>query len=220
VRQDDIEFEDRVTEVLMVLSDVSSNRFAARLPDLPGGDRFSVLFQAVNETVDSLAEAHTQGERYQTELAQKLAMIEQQRAAIRELSTPVIEVWEGVLCLPIVGVMDTSRSAEITETLLRAITEKQSRCAIIDVTGIEVMDTATADHFLRMAKAVRLLGAQCFLTGISPAIAQTMVHMGVNLLELTTHGTLREGLARIIGPTHGKPVSRTMPAGRAFGIER
>src|SRR5690606_10650771 len=90
--------------------------------------------------------------------------------------------------------MDTTRSAEMTDALLRAVVEKKATCAIIDITGIEVMDTGTADHFMRMARAVRLLGAQCFLTGISPAIAQTIVHMGVDLRGIVTYRSLRDAL--------------------------
>jgi rsbT co-antagonist protein RsbR len=190
-----LEVVDRISDVLMVLSEVSTSSFYSRLPDLPEEDIFHVLYRAINEMVDALASAHERGERYQQELESKLATIEQQRAAIRELSTPVIEVGDGVLCLPIVGVMDTTRSAEMTETLLRAVVDKRARCAIIDVTGIQVMDTGTVDHFLRMTKAVRLLGSECVVTGISPSIAQTIVHMGVDLSDVHTHGSLRDALA-------------------------
>jgi len=199
---------DRIADILMILSDVTSNNFASRLPELPEEDPFSVLFRGVNEMVDTLAETHSRSERYQLELTEKLATIEQQRAAIRELSTPVIEVWQAVLCLPVVGVMDTTRSAEMTETLLRSIVEKHAVCAIIDVTGIEVMDTGTADAFLRMARAVRLLGAECVLTGISPGIAQTIVHMGVDLSGVATHRSLRDALSRYIGPRSPAAVTR------------
>ena len=150
--------------------------------------------------------AREAAERFQNELTERLATIEQQRAAIRELSTPVIEVWDRVLCLPVVGVMDTSRGAEMTESLLRGVVEKRARCTIIDVTGIEVMDTATADHFLRMAKAVRLLGAECVITGISPGIAQTIVHMGVDLGEVRTHRSLRDALSRFVLESMAKGV--------------
>jgi rsbT co-antagonist protein RsbR len=131
---------------------------------------------------------------YQKELEEKLETIERQRAAISELSTPVIEIWNGVICLPVVGVMDTARSAEMTEAILRATVEKNAKCTIIDITGIEVMDTGTADHFIRMAKAIRLLGARCVVTGISPTIAQTIVHMGVRLDGVTTRRSLRDAL--------------------------
>ena len=198
----DSEFEmaalERIADILMVLSEVSSSTFLSRLPELPESDTFSALYRGVNEMADALAEAHARGERYQKELTEKLVTIEQQRSAIRELSTPVIEVWEGVLCLPVVGTMDTSRSAEMTETLLRSVVEKKARCTIVDVTGIDVMDTATVDHFLRMARAVHLLGAECVIAGISPGIAQTIVHMGVDLRGLTTHRNLRDALGRYL----------------------
>jgi rsbT co-antagonist protein RsbR len=182
---------DRIASVIAVLSEVTLSTFDSRLPELSDRDPFDPLYRAVNTMVETMA-------TFQRDLSEKLATIEHQRAAIRELSTPVIEVWRGVLCLPVVGIMDTSRSADMTESLLRAVAEKRARCAIIDLTGIEVMDTAAADHFLRMAKAVRLLGAECVITGISPAIAQTIVHMGVDLDEVQTHRSLRDALAKYV----------------------
>lgn len=140
----------------------------------------------------------TDTRRNEAELRAKLDLIEKQQEVIRELSTPIIEVWEGVLCLPVVGVLDTTRSAEMTESLLTAIVETRASCAIIDITGIQVMDTGTADHFLRMARAVRLLGANCLLTGINPAIAQTIIHMGVDLSGVVTHRTMRNALQRYV----------------------
>ena len=110
-----------------------------------------------------------------------------------------MEVWEGILCLPVVGIMDSSRSADMTDALLKAVVSTRARCTIIDITGIEVMDTSTADHFIRMAKAVRLLGAECVLTGINPQIAQTIVHMGVDMEGVTTHRSLRDALTHFVG---------------------
>ena len=117
-----------------------------------------------------------------------------QQAAIRELSTPIIEVWAGVLCLPVVGIVDSQRSAEMTETLLETIVAKQARMAIVDITGIDVMDTKTADHFIKMARAVRLLGAECIVSGINPGIAQTLTHIGVDLTGVRTLRSLRDAL--------------------------
>ena len=194
----ELEVLGRIADILVVLSEVTSSTFFTRLPELPEGDPFSTLYRGINEMVDVLAEANTKNERYQNELEQKLETIEQQRLAIRELSTPVIEVWANVLCLPIVGVMDTTRSAEMTEMLLRTIVEKQARCAIVDVTGLEVMDTGTAAHFLQMARAIRLLGTECVVTGVSPHIAQTMVHMDLDLSGITTYRTLRDALSHYI----------------------
>jgi rsbT co-antagonist protein RsbR len=192
---DELHVRDRIADVLMVLSAIGSGSTSERLTiDLPEDDPFAILYDGINEVVDSLVSGQQRLEAYQEELEAKLETIERQRNAIRELSTPVIEVWANVLCLPVVGVMDTSRSAEMTDALLRAVTEKKSRYTIIDVTGIEVMDTSTADHFIRMAKAVRLLGAECVLAGISPNIAQTIVHMGVDLSGVVTFRTMREAL--------------------------
>lgn len=189
---------DRIADILVVLAEVTSGTFQSRLQELPDADPFSSLFRGINETVSSLADAQNKSDMFRAELEEKLRTIEQQRLAIRELSTPIIEVWSGVLCLPIVGVMDTTRSTEMTETLLNTIATSRARCVIVDITGIEVMDTATADHFLRMARAIRLLGAECMLTGIKPNIAQTIVQMGVDLTGVVTRRTLRDALSSYV----------------------
>jgi rsbT co-antagonist protein RsbR len=128
------------------------------------------------------------------ELETKLVTIERQAAAIRELSTPVMEIWDDVLVLPIVGVVDTKRSMEIMDNLLQRIVETQSRCVIIDVTGVEVVDTKTADYLLKVVRASNLLGTRCVLTGLSPAIAQTLVEIGADLTEVRTLRNLKAGL--------------------------
>jgi rsbT co-antagonist protein RsbR len=191
---------ERVADILIVVANVGSGDYDARLQtDLADDHPLSILYEGINTMVASLEAAQKRSVSYQKELEEKLAMIEVQRAAIKELSTPIIEVWEGILCLPVVGVLDSTRSAEMTEALLVSIVEKKAQCAIIDITGIQVMDTGTADHFLRMARAVRLLGANCVLTGINPGIAQTIVHMGVDLSGIVTHRSLRNALQHFIG---------------------
>jgi rsbT co-antagonist protein RsbR len=191
---------ERIADILLVVADVGAGDYTARLQsDLPPDHPVATLYEGINQMIVSLQEEQRQSNEYRKELEEKLATIELQRAAIRELSTPIIEVWAGVLCLPVVGVLDSTRSAEMTEALLTAIVEKKARCAIIDITGIQVMDTGTADHFLRMAKAVRLLGSNCVLTGVHPNIAQTIVHMGVDLSDVMTHRTLRNALQHYVG---------------------
>jgi rsbT co-antagonist protein RsbR len=190
---------ERIAEILLVVADVGAGDYATRLQsNLPEDHALTTLYAGINQMVSSLEREQQRSNAYQKELEEKLAMIEVQRAAIRELSTPIIEVWESVLCLPVVGVLDSTRSAEMTEALLSAIVEKRAECAIIDITGIQVMDTGTADHFLRMARAVRLLGANCLLTGINPAIAQTIIHMGVDLSGVVTHRTMRNALQQYV----------------------
>jgi len=194
------DIHDRVAEMLRVLSAVGTGEYGNRLPtDLPESHPLAELYTGVNEMIDALASEQQRVVEYQRDLEEKLNTIELQRAAIRELSTPIMEVWEGILCLPVVGIMDSSRSADMTDALLKAVVSTRARCTIIDITGIEVMDTSTADHFIRMAKAVRLLGAECVLTGINPQIAQTIVHMGVDMEGVTTHRSLRDALTHFVG---------------------
>ena len=195
----DAEVYDRVADILIVLSDVSAGEYSGRLStDLPETSPFGALNRGINEMVTALAESQSQSERYQRELEEKLQTIERQRAAIRELSTPIIEVWDGILCLPVVGVLDTSRSVEMTESLMRSVLDYKARCVIIDITGIDVMDTRTADHFIRMAKALRHLGTFCYLTGIKPVIAQTIVDMGIDMTDVATRRNLRDALQEYV----------------------
>ncbi len=155
---------------------------------------FTIFVEELAAAKASLRDALIKHEAANRELESKLETIEMQQAAIRELSTPIIEVWSGVLCLPVVGIVDSQRSAEMTESLLDTIVSKQSRVAIVDITGIDILDTKTADHFVKMAKAVRLLGAECILTGINPNIAQTLTQIGVDLTGIRTLRNLRDAL--------------------------
>jgi rsbT co-antagonist protein RsbR len=136
-------------------------------------------------------------------------LIRKQQLALQELSTPILDVWDDVLALPIIGTVDSSRSAQIMERLLSEIVAKRSRWVIIDVTGVEIIDTQTASHFLRVAKAVELLGARCLLTGLRPAVAQTLVQLNVDLREVRTLRNLKHGLRHCI--------DRRLLAGRDLG---
>lgn len=190
---------ESVADALLVLSNVGFGDYTTRLAvDSSDNSPLSSLFAGINEMISALSIEEERSKSYQRELEEKLATIEQQKVAIQELSTPIMEVWEGVLCVPVVGLMDTARSSEMTSALLQAVVNNGARCAIIDITGIDVMDTRTVDHFIRMAKAIRLLGAECVLTGISPHIAQTVVHMGLDLTNVTTHRSLRDALQQYV----------------------
>ncbi len=129
-----------------------------------------------------------------SELADKMQIIERQQFAIQELSTPILQLWDNVVALPVIGVVDTRRSVEIMERLLAEIVARQSKFVILDITGVEVVDTATADHFIKVIRASQLLGAQCIVTGIGPAVAQTLVDIGMDLTAITTMSNLQEGL--------------------------
>jgi rsbT co-antagonist protein RsbR len=135
-------------------------------------------------------------DREETErtLRDKLDLVERQEKAIQALSTPIIQVWDSVLALPIMGALDARRAADMMDRLLRDIVRTRSRFTILDLTGVDVVDTATADHLIKIVKAVELLGARSVITGIRPAVAQTMASLGMDLSQLTTLGNLQEGL--------------------------
>jgi rsbT co-antagonist protein RsbR len=140
----------------------------------------------------------TPTKRTELELRAKLDLIQKQQQVIRSLSTPIIQVWDRVLTLPLVGMFDSARAAEVMDSVLREVVRTRARYAIVDLTGIEAMDTATADHLLKLSGAIRLLGAEGIITGIHPAIAQTMIGLGVDLTSIVTRSTLREGLQHCI----------------------
>jgi rsbT co-antagonist protein RsbR len=186
---------DELVSVLMALADVAAGDYEARVTSRFDADHpLAALSQGVNELASSLQTEKTRSAAYQRELEDTLQVIEAQSRAIRELSTPVIEVWDGILCLPIVGVLDSVRSSELSEALLSNVVEKHARCVIIDITGIDAMDTHTADYFVRMARAVRLLGARCLVTGVNPHIAGTVVGMGLDFADVETRRTVRSAL--------------------------
>ena len=112
-----------------------------------------------------------------------------------ELSTPVVELWEGILALPLIGTLDSARTQVVMENLLQRIVETGASIAIIDITGVPTVDTLVAQHLLRTIAAARLMGADCIISGIRPQIAQTIVHLGVELHSVVTKATLADAFA-------------------------
>lgn len=134
-------------------------------------------------------------ERERQMLAVQEQVIQAQQAVLRELSTPLLPIADGVVVMPLIGAIDTARAQQILETLLAGVSRYRAKFAIIDITGVKVVDTQVAGALIRAAQAVGLLGAQVVLTGISPEIAQTLVHIGVTMQGLVTRATLQEGVA-------------------------
>jgi rsbT co-antagonist protein RsbR len=144
------------------------------------------------------------------------ATIDDQRQTIRELQTPVIQVWEGILALPIVGSLDTYRAQEMTEALLQKIVATGSDIVILDITGTPVVDTAVAKHLLETVSAARLLGAEVLIVGLTTRTAMTLVHLGVDLAGVTTRTTMAKGLELAFARL-GLEVTRRSASGRAGG---
>ena len=146
-----------------------------------------------------------------TELKEALALIAQQSQSLRELTTPVIQVWDEIVLLPLIGIIDTRRAQQIAESLLTAIVDTESRIAIIDVTGVAIIDTMIAQHLIRLSAAAKMLGAEALFTGISPEIAQTLTKINVRFEDGLCCGTLRTGVAKAFALL-GKDVIGHAPA--------
>jgi rsbT co-antagonist protein RsbR len=189
------ELDASIGTILDVLQAVSCGDLTKKLTfDFPDDHPAGALATSVNSMIEALIVAREESADTLHELSRRIELIERQREAIETLSVPVIEVWSGVLCIPIVGVLDSRRASDITQALMNAVVRQKARYAIIDLTGIEIMDTTSADHFLRMARSVTLLGARCALSGINPNIARTIIHMGLDLGGLKSFRTMREAL--------------------------
>ena len=123
------------------------------------------------------------------------AVIRRQQRDLIELSTPVVKLWDGVVALPLIGMLDSERTQVVMESLLERIVETNSTIAIIDITGVPTVDTLVAQHLLKTVAAARLMGADCVISGIRPQIAQTIVHLGLTLSEVTTKATMADAIA-------------------------
>ncbi|MHC5541354.1 STAS domain-containing protein [Singulisphaera rosea] len=146
---------------------------------------------------------------YTTEVYQKAReeVIVRQQQEMLELSTPVVKLWEGILALPMIGTLDSARTQVVMESLLQKIVETGSGIAIIDITGVPTVDTLTAQHLLKTVTAARLMGAECIISGIRPQIAQTIVHLGVELGGVITKATLADAFSIALDRT-GRTIVR------------
>jgi rsbT co-antagonist protein RsbR len=150
---------------------------------------------------------------FTTEMYQRARdeIIARQQQDMLELSTPVVKLWDGVLALPMIGTLDSARTQVVMETLLQRIVETGSAVAILDITGVPTVDTLVAQHLLKTIAAARLMGADCIISGIRPQIAQTIVHLGVDLGGVTTKATLADAFALALQRT-GQAVTRVRQA--------
>ena len=187
--------EGRIERMEEVISAAACGDFDVQLePDTGNPDVLTGIETGINVLIADMGDEVLQSKQKAKELEEKLNLIEQQRKAIEELSTPIIKIWERVLVLPLIGTLDTRRSQRLTESLLTDIAATQTKVTILDITGVPTVDSAVANHMLKTVAAVQLLGAECVITGIRPEVAQTMVHLGVDLSGVETLSTLAEGL--------------------------
>ncbi len=158
---------------------------------------------AVSELIDQLG-LHTVSVFQKT----REDVIQRQQEEMLELSTPVVKLWEGVLALPMIGTLDSQRTQVVMESLLQRIVDTGSEIAIIDITGVPTVDTLVAQHLLKTVTAIRLMGADAIISGVRPQIAQTIVHLGLDLQGIVTKANLADALALALKRT-GQTVTRT-----------
>lgn len=203
-------------ELLAAIDRISSGYFHLRLP---GTDPLSeaineLMVRLDNQTEQAqrntlrLCEQNDESHKLTLELESRLETIQKQREAIQELSTPVLEVWDGILVMPLIGTVDTQRAQQIMENLLGSVAQNQVDVVILDITGVPVVDTQVGDHLLKTMEAARMLGAQVIVTGMSPSNAQTVVKLGLDVDRINARSTLKAGLKqalRMSSSTQGTP---------------
>ncbi|MDT0611930.1 STAS domain-containing protein [Streptomyces lancefieldiae] len=200
----------QVSSELAALRPPVENLLLADLPDAPAdharacATTLSVLLGTLRVVV------------MQTALSEGQALIDRQRLQLLEVATPVIKLWDGIVAVPLIGTLDSARSQVVMETLLESIVEQQARYAILDITGVPTVDSLVAQHLMKTVAAARLMGAECIVSGIRPAIAQTMVHLGLDLGTVVTRASLADALGYvlhqlgvgIVNPVANGPVAR------------
>src|SRR5215469_3303316 len=164
--------------------------FTAIREELSDAGEVAQELWTATELLDSLG-LYT-GEVY---LKSREEVIRRQQEEMLELSTPVVKLWEGILALPLIGTLDSARTQVVMESLLESIVKTNSRVAIIDITGVPTVDTVVVQHLLKTVGAARLMGSDCIISGVRPQIEQTIEHLGINLLDVTTKATLSDAFA-------------------------
>jgi rsbT co-antagonist protein RsbR len=182
------------TAEILIAGRILENRYAPMLDE--NGD--------VNGAMGVSSDV-TDRRRADEEMRSRLAIIEKQKLSLRAMAIPLIQVWDGVLAVPIVGLLDSERASMLMEAVLREVASAGVRYAILDLTGVDTVDTASADHIIKVVRAVQLLGARPIVTGIQPTMASILSSLGVDLGQITTLRTLRDAIQLSMQDTEGRP---------------
>ncbi|HVT99373.1 MAG TPA: STAS domain-containing protein [Acidobacteriaceae bacterium] len=202
------------TEVATFVLSLKQPLFSAIRRDLSKNpDKLFDTVWAATEMLDGLALVTTGAY-----IATREELIVRQQQELMELSTPVVKLWEGVLALPIIGTLDSARTQVVMENLLQTVVATNSRFAIIDITGVPTVDTLVAQHLLKTITAARLMGAECIISGVRPQIAQTIVHLGINLEDVMTKANLADAFALALQMSGRTVVRRSTASAETKGI--
>jgi anti-anti-sigma regulatory factor len=200
--------DKRLSACEQVLAKVAAGNLDQRVTVATEDDALAHLEMGINFLLMDLraSEKSNRGktdtlQQQKAELQQQLELIGNQSRALIELSTPVLELWDGVVAVPLIGTIDTARAQQLLENLLNAINRVHAAVVIIDITGVPIVDNPVANHFIKTVQACRMLGSEVILTGVSPPIAQTLVKLGVDLADLETRGSLQAGISHALALT-------------------
>jgi len=196
----------RLEQLEETLSSAAAMKLDVRL-EVTEDDELASTEEAINVLLEDFTALLDERKRAEDQLQERLQTIQRQQEAINELSTPVIKVWDGLLVLPIIGTLDSQRTQRMMESLLQQIVTTGSKIAILDITGVPVVDTMVANHLIKTISAAGLMGAECILSGISPSIAQTIVHLGIDLTGIKTKSTMMEAMRYAIRANGQKVVA-------------
>ncbi|WP_297087516.1 STAS domain-containing protein [uncultured Draconibacterium sp.] len=192
--------KERIEHIEDVLSSVAAGDLDVRI-EAEIEDDLTGVEEAINILIEDLTYELKQSKKMREELEEKLSKIEEQQKTIMrqqddllELSSPVTKVWDNILILPVIGTLDSQRAQIMMENLLQKIVDTGCTMSILDITGVPTVDTQVANHLLKTVTSARLLGADCIISGISPAIAQTIVHLGIDLSVIRTKATLQDAM--------------------------
>lgn len=184
----------RIAALLSVVVELAAGNFSTRAKLSNQRDELTALASGINMLAEELEAKFAENVQLMETLERNMAEMAAQHRTIMSLSTPSLLVWQGILVLPLIGTLDEERTQNLSNALLKRIVHQGADVIIIDVTGIAKVDTTTAKHLLDTFSAVRLLGAQCILTGLSAANARSMVDLDVDMKTVTIRGSLHEGL--------------------------
>lgn len=200
--------EQRLENLIEVIGAMVSLDFTQKAIIDDSDGAFNMIAMGLNMLGEELEASVVRKSSLEDTNEQLLRLAEEQKMAIALMSTPITRLWEGILLLPLVGMMTTDRVKEVLISILNSISETQAKVFILDISGVAVVDTSTANHFIKISKATRLMGCNCIISGITSQVAQTMVELGITIDEIQTTGTMKDAIELSFGYT-GFRLSKT-----------
>lgn len=186
--------EDRLNNLIEVISGMAGLDFSQKALVDESDNPLNTIALGINMLAEELESSVVSRSELEAQNEELERLTREQEGALLEMSTPIAQLWEGILLLPLVGFMDAKRAEDVLHTVLHEIARSQAKIFILDISGVTVVDTFVANHFIKIAKATRLMGCRSILSGITPAVSQTIVDLGIDIDKLKTTGSMKDAL--------------------------